>query len=146
MKGQLPSLAELIIQAEDSPARKRRGRGAHSLAFHWMHRHFAEMPELVSFYGWAALADAMNKKGVSDGEDKPLNPERARQTWFKVRRFVERRGAETRVAVTSHKQRALPQVWDALPLIPARPEPEPDPDAAEQVRAKIERLNKSLNR
>ncbi|MBS0641391.1 MAG: hypothetical protein JSS43_16085 [Proteobacteria bacterium] len=64
------------------------GRGRHSTLYRWLYEHADGFQRLLndSSPSWDSVADAMTTHGLTDGAGKPPTAERARKTWFEVRR------------------------------------------------------------
>lgn len=75
-------LAQLIDQAGIS------GRSRRSSLTRWMRAHHADFAAMLRDRdpSWEQIATALAVMGLRDGDDKPPTAERARKTWWSVRR------------------------------------------------------------
>lgn len=100
------------------------GRGRRSSLFHWMSARADAFQRVLDDTqpSWDSVASALAAQDLKDGSGKPPTGERARKTWFEVRR-----AKGWHLMPLQQSQQAAPAPRPPAPLIPL-PHPEPSAD------------------
>ena len=109
--------------------------GRHSPLYAWMKKHYAALSAEFEEHGarWEARVKAMAEAGLKDAEGKPPTVRGAQQTWYRVRREMERKKPAPKPA-----HRAAPAVSDVRQDT-STPAPKPTADQ------KMSRFKRVLN-
>ena len=88
-KGIAPDVDEVLAALKGQPSRV---QGGHSPVYLWLWQHHERLKGELSLprrTDWSALAGELGKRGIVDGNGKPLTAARTRKAWWQVNRDKE---------------------------------------------------------
>jgi hypothetical protein len=113
MKDEILASAEVLIEAMDE------AQVGTSALFRWLYAHYDQIASSLSVRraNWKVLSQKLGEWQILNGCEELPSAECVRQTWYRVRKTVERhRGRQQKSATTSSVHRPSPVMH--RPLIP----------------------------